>query len=122
MRIFTRAETPTPDQDEARREQIRDDQVAAARSRRGWRELRETDLVARGPARYRWVVHVPSDELFRISGGSWFAESVISADPEGVSWYVDRDGWPVVLERVDVARTWSDVIRKRPDLATVAST
>lgn len=85
---------------------IRAARVAAAR-RLGWEELPETRLIPRGPR--GWLVDAETDAVYVPYRGATFerGSARLVAIPTTLSYYVDDDGSPVVLERQP--QTWSQI-------------
>jgi hypothetical protein len=100
---------PEPD---AMLEELRAARVEVAR--RNWREIAPAErLVARGLG---WLVDAETDFIFVRRGGTTFEPeraSLLSGEGADLWFFVDRDGDPVVLERVTSPATWSEHVARR---------
>ena len=110
---------PTQAELEKKRQQLRDARLKAARSQANWTEITPPErLVPRGPAKYGWLVDAASDKLWRVTWGTVFAPgtAAVAATHTAVTYYVSADGDVVPLEEAQPLSTWSEVVRRRPDL------
>jgi hypothetical protein len=98
-----RAPRSDPAQDELRNARV-------AVTRRLWEEIPEARLVARG---FGQLVDAESDAVFIRAPGVIFerGSARLIDERKELAFYVDSDGWPVVLERQP--ETWSDITYRR---------
>lgn len=101
-----------------------EDELRAARvevARRAWEEIAPAErLVARGPG---WLVDSETDRIFVRRRGVTFdpgRASIFSGDGAELWFFVDRDGSPVVLERVLSPANWSEHCERRERRLRVA--
>jgi hypothetical protein len=95
-------------------DEVRDARVAVAK--RNWLELQETGLVARGLG---LLIDAETDLVYvRCRGSIFESGSARLIDERPLAFYLDRDGWPVVLERQ--GGTWSEVVRAKALRGVVA--
>ena len=89
-------------------EELRPKRLEVARRNAKWTEI-EDDLVSRG----RYLVSAETDAIYKPARGVVFAPYTVDvvADQTGLTFYVDRDGDLVFLERVP--GTWSEIVAKR---------
>jgi hypothetical protein len=85
---------------------VRDARVAAAR--RIWEEIPAERLVGRGLG---LLVDAQSDHVYVPCRGAIFetGSARLIDERAGLAFYVNRDGWPVALERQ--RGTWSEIVR-----------
>ena len=105
-------EAPPVDELAAKLEAVYAQRVEAARHNRRWTERAVTEFVRRG----KWFVDAASDELYATRRGQIFepAGPRIIFDAElALSWFVDRAGDVIVLERSTRPRTWSEIVERK---------
>ena len=123
MRMLSRMETLEDIQAREARERdedVRKARISAARKCSAWEEITPPErLVPRGPARFGWMVDAESDAIYVLHGGSVFQPRTaqIIADKAPLK-YTISGGHVLVYERLRKPKTWSDVIRSNPELAT----
>lgn len=118
--VLSRREVIAPAEDELakKREQLREARLNAARNQPNWREVSPAArLIPRGPARFGWLCDAADDSLWRVTRGATFqpGSAVVVATHTAVTFYVDTNGDVVALEPAPI-KTWSEVVRRRPDL------
>ena len=108
---------------EQRRRELREARLKAARTQANWSEITPAErLIPRGPSRFSWLVDAADDRLWTPTRGSVFlpGSASIAATHTHVTFYVTPDDDVVALEPAPVS-TWSEVVKRRPDLVTAAS-
>lgn len=126
MRLLSKFETQ---EDVLAREarQLEDDvrkaRVKNARSCQAWQEIKPPErLIERGPRNLGWVVDSDSDRIFvRHRGSAFYPRSATVMADRADLWFTVNEGEVVVYERLNRPASWSDVVRKRPDLVKAAS-
>lgn len=105
-------------------EDVREARIKNARSCQAWQELCPPErLCARGPENFGWNVDSDSDRIFvRYRGTAFYPKSATIIADQADLWFTVSDGEIIVYERLNRPSSWSDVVRKRPDLAKAAST
>jgi hypothetical protein len=86
-------------------EAVRPARLEVARGNQRWTEI-EDDLVPRG---HGWLVSAETDAIYMPTHGIVFQPCSVNviADQTELSYFVDRDGDLVFLERVTNPATWS---------------
>lgn len=96
--------------------EVTEDKLRAARvevARKHWQEIDPPErLVSR---QLGLLVDEETDRVFRLCRASVFARgssNLISGDGANLWFYVNRAGWPVILEPL-AGKTWSGIVERR---------
>ena len=109
---------------EQKRRELREARLKAARNQPNWSEITPAErLCPRGPERFGWLCDAADDRLYTVARGAAFepGRASVFATHTPVTFYVDREGDVIPLEPAS-PKTWSDVVRQRPDLVQVPAT
>ena len=109
------------DKDAAQKQRmLREARLKAARNQSNWTEITPAErLIRRGPARFGWLCDAADDRLWCVGRGTVFlpgGAGVVSTHVP-VTFYVDADDDVVALEPAPF-QTWSEVVKRRPELVT----